>query len=366
MIFLIFSILIVLGLFTALFFFLKHVRRKDFLENLKLKLFLVRLPRQSREGKDLKQEILISEQLFASLAALKRPFVLEVAVPYVGEAIHFYVAVPEKFEAVLPREIQSLWNEAQVEPIDDYNIFNYSGESRAFSVRLKERFVLPIRTYQELSADTFMPFLGGLTKINEVGEGGALQFIVRPAPAKSRKSVQGALRVLKKGWKLKEMLGHPLAISVSDVGEAISPKDKKKEPQEKIVDEVAVKALEMKLSKPLFEVNVRGVSSAPSGAQADSILEGLSAGFSQFAAPERNEFKIVRPRLFANLIYQFSFREFNKDQAMILNIEELASLFHFPTPFTEIPKIKSVKAKEAPPPSDLPKEGVLVGESIYR
>ncbi|MEK9194621.1 MAG: DUF87 domain-containing protein, partial [Patescibacteria group bacterium] len=356
---------LILFLATILYLFSKRSKKRKFLDNLKLKLFLVRLPKVKKEGKDLKQEIGISEQFLSALTAFKRPFVFEVAVPHIGEEIHFYVAVEERLTEALVRQIQSVWSEAQVQKVDDYNIFNYSGAASGVWIRLKERFILPIRTYEELNADTFLPTLGGLAKINEFGEGGAIQFVIRPANHILKKQIQSALRALKKGWKLKEVLERPLSLSLSDVTEALSPKNKK-EMQEKVLDEVAIKALERKLSKPLFGVNIRVVTSAPKREQADSILEGITAGFSQFGAPDRNEIILVKPRNLESLVYRFSFREFDKAQEIILNSEELASLVHFPTAFTEIPKIKSVKAKEAPPPADLPKEGNLIGESFYR
>ena len=51
---------------------------------------------------------------------------------------------------------------------------------------------------------------------------------------------------------------------------------------------------------------------------------------------------------------------------MTLNSEEIASFFHLPISSTNIPRIKWLKSKEAPPPVDLPAEGLLIGESDYR
>jgi type IV secretory pathway TraG/TraD family ATPase VirD4 len=51
---------------------------------------------------------------------------------------------------------------------------------------------------------------------------------------------------------------------------------------------------------------------------------------------------------------------------MILSSEEIASFFHLPAASTETPKIKWLKSKEAPPPPNLPKGGVLIGESVFR
>ncbi len=351
----------------AFYFFKKKSLFKKHKELLGLKLFLVRLPISSQEGKELKQEINISEQLFAALAAFKKPFVFEIAVPYIGEEIHFYAAVPSRFGEAFVRQVQSLWNDAEVEPSDDYNIFNSTGVVAGVRVSQKDRFVMPVRTYAEVNADTFLPFLGGLAKINVVGEGGAIQIIARAAHTKKKKEIMSALTLLKGGGKTKNILKPATLLSFSDLTSVFSPKNKgKDEKEEKIIDESAVKALEAKMQKPLFEVNVRVLISAPSQYQADSILSGITAGFSQFASPSRNELKVIEPKNLKNLIHQFSFREFEEKEAMILTSEELASLFHFPTPFTSVPRVKYLKAKEASPPPNLSNDGVLIGKSVYR
>jgi DNA helicase HerA-like ATPase len=95
-------------------------------------------------------------------------------------------------------------------------------------------------------------------------------------------------------------------------------------------------------------------------------LNGLTAGFDQFASPMRNGFKIVKPKNPKKLLEQFIFRSFEQSQKMILSSEEIASFFHLPISSMETPKINWLKAKEAPPPPNLPKEGVLIGESVFR
>jgi len=347
----------------AFFWYTRSARRKKITAALSLKLFLIRFPKSAMtEGKEMKQEINLSEQLMSALTALKEPFIFEVAVPYVGEEIHFYAAVPERVSEGFVRQMQSIWNDAQVDPAEDYNIFNYSGNTVGAWVGLKDRFMLPIRTYQELNADTFSSLLGGLVKINEVGEGGALQFIFTPAKKDIKKQLMSSFNALKKGAKLKDAIDP--SFSVRDIKKAME--GKKKEEGEKLLDENAIKALEMKMGKPLFQVNARILVSAPSAYQAENLLDGFSSGFSQFGAPQRNEFKITKPKNMEKLAYQFSFREFDSAQAMILNTEECVSIFHFPTAFTEIPKIRHLKFKEVAPPAELPAEGVKLGESIYR
>jgi len=40
-----------------------------------------------------------------------------------------------------------------------------------------------------------------------------------------------------------------------------------------------------------------------------------------------------------------------------LNVEEVATLFHFPTPMTKVPSIPYLESKRAPAPPNLPIEG---------
>jgi hypothetical protein len=334
-----------------------------------MKLLLVRFPRVSPDGKDVMDEINFSEQFFSGLVSLKEPVVFEVAVPYIGEEIHFYASLSERHVPALVRHIQSIWKDAQVEVCDDYNIFNHSGVVSGAFLSQKKSFAYPVRTYRELGADTFSSIVGGLAKINEMGEGGAIQFILVPAGKDEKKKISSMIRTLKKGEPLETPTFNPLG-TVGYVHDAImegtgkgSAKDSDKE---KMVDESAVKALESKIEKPLFKVNVRIIASAPSQTVADSIVDGIVIGFSQLNSSEKNEFSVVQPKSLREFVHEFSFRSFNESQRIVLNTEEIASIFHFPTPFTSAPKIKELHFKEVPPPSILPKDGVKIGESRYR
>jgi hypothetical protein len=357
---------------VGLYLMVRWLRKRALLRSLQLSLCLIRVPKQAAEAggqNDFKTEINITEQLIANLASLKTPFTFEVVVPHVGEEIHFFLAVPKALSEIATKQVQSLWSGAAIEPAgDDYNIFNPTGAVAAAYVAQKANYALPIRTYTEIGADTFGPIVGAFAKINEVGEGAALQISVSPAGA-TKKGIERSIVALKKGESLKKVTGGGLQIGVKDVQEAFAPKSKEERAEEKsqrFVDEDAVKALEMKIAKPLFSVDVRLIASAATPFQANDILDGLAAGFSQFGAPHRNEFRIVKPRNPKGLIYDYTFRNFNSGKAMVLNSEEIASFFHFPISSTETPKVKYLKAKEAPPPANLPSSGLLLGMSSFR
>ena len=356
---------------VAIYFIGRSVVRLKLFESFGTTLLLVKIPRetsaQNAPEKDFKAEINRFEQLIGGLSSLKKPVVFEAAVPHIGEEIHFYLAVPKRMAEVAVKQVQGLWNGANVESVsDDFNIFNVNGATSAAYVLEKENYALPIRSYVELGLDSFNSVIGGFSKVSEIGEGAALQIVLRPAPSDAKKKIKGYIRALKKGEALKKVFGHEFPISFSEVSEALNPKKEEEIKKEKIIDEEAVKALEAKLGKQLFEVNVRAVASAGSKFQADDILDGIAAGFSQFGSPTRNEFKLVKPKNPRSLTRQFIFRSFEPSQKMVLSSEEIASFYHFPTALTETPRIKWLKSKDAPPPANLPAKGILIGESAFR
>ena len=359
---------------TAIFFVLRYAAKKRIADSFRSSLFLVKIPKSSgdeksgnAENKDFKLELAHFEQLLSGLSAIKKPFAFEIAVSQVGEEIHFYLSVPKLASEIAVKQVQGLWNGASVTLVeDDFTIFNVHGVSVAAYVAQKENYTLPIKTYVELGIDSFESILGAFAKINEIGEGAALQLIVRPASKAAKKKIQAYITALKKGEPLKKVFGNEFPFSFSEVSRALNPKKEEEKKTERIIDEQAVKALQAKIAKPLFLVNVRLVASAGSQFQADDILNGLTAGFSHFGAPERNEFKIVKPRNPKKLIDDFIFRLFAPAHAMVLSAEEIASFYHLPIASTETPRVKWLKSKEAPPPSNLPSRGLLLGESVFR
>jgi hypothetical protein len=368
------SIIILVAVTAAVFFWLRYAFKKQVTDSLRSSLFLIKIPKSSGEEKsgsaesgDFKLELAHFEQLLSGLSAIKKPFTFEIAVPHIGEEIYFYLSVPKLAGEIAVKQIQGLWNGATVTLVeDDFTIFNAHGVSVAVYVAQKESYVLPVKTYAELGIDSFESILGSFAKINEIGEGAALQIVMRPAPKNTKKRIQGYITALKKGESLKRILGHEFPFSLSEVSHVLNPAKAEEEKKERIVDEEAVKAMQSKIVKPLFEVNVRLVASAGSQFQAGDILDGLAAGFSHFGAPERNDFKIVKPRNPKKLIDDFIFRLFDPAQAMILSAEEIASFYHLPISSTETPRVKWLKSKEAPPPSNLPARGLLLGESVFR
>lgn len=347
------------------FFIFKKIKRSYFLETLKLRLLLIKLPQITEKNDRVLDEINLTSQFLSELGNLKIPFALEAAVSHIGEEIHFYVAVPKDSIQFVARQIQSLWPEASAEETEDYNIFNHQGASEGVFLKQKENPVLPIRTYEESGLDTFSPILNNLSGLQETGEGAALQIMVRPAPKSFKKLMANFIYQLKNGAKLEEFLTSA-KITFKDFLQALNGEKIKKTEIKPIVEEELIKAAEKKLAKPIFSINVRLIVSTSNQLKTDELLYGLASSFNQFEAPKRNMIKATKPRNKKVLFFNYIFRQFNNREEILLGTDELVSIFHFPISSTVIPKIKWLRSKEAPPPVALSKTGTLIGDNVFQ
>jgi hypothetical protein len=215
------------------------------------------------------------------------------------------------------RQVQGVWPTASLtESKDDYNIFNPAGETSGAYLKLNESPVLPIRTWREADADTFGAILSAFSKVNITGEGAAIQIVAQGAAVSAKKNIEQTILAVRQGTPLdKAVKGSVPTITFKDFTNTItatpgSIEDTKKDEGPKVVDEESAKALESKVAKQLLQVNVRLMASAVTRFQADDLLEGLAAGFSQFSAPRRNSFKVVKVKNPKGLAYDFAFRNF--------------------------------------------------------
>ena len=133
------------------------------------------------------------------------------------------------------------------------------------------------------------------------------------------------------------------------------------------LEEEMVKGLEEKASKAGLETNIRIVVSSKTPQNAQRILNDIVGAFGQFNIYEYgNSFQKVMPRFRTHLIKHFIYRHFDEKYGIILNAEEVASLWHLPLPTTETPKINWLLSRKTLPPSNLPEEGIMLGQSAYR
>lgn len=113
-----------------------------------------------------------------------------------------------------------------------------------------------------------------------------------------------------------------------------------------------------KVKKTGYQVMIRVVATAESEYVADSELKNILSSFSQFASPAYNRFRPMKYKSISILIQYYILRQFPWWQKkFILNIEEIATLFHFPhSKYNKQPEIKWQYFKLVKAPVQIPKE----------
>lgn len=380
--------LILLGFFIALFS--EKQERNSIFGGLETVLFLVTMPKNEpkKEGQFQEEEkVLIAqmEQIFANFLYLKKPkmfqgphsIALEIASETGSTDISFYVCVPKYLETAFEKYVQGVYPRAIVDKVpQDYTVFEPQGATAGAYLKLKENSLFPISTYQKLEKDPLSTITNNLSKI-AANEGAAIQLVIRPLFAFNlRKKGEKALQKIREGKHVRTAVSEAMQDTFVSLlteffkSSAQKPNDvQNMQKKEQGFDQVGYDAIQSKIQKQPFETNIRLVASAPSLERAEDILNHLIGAFSQFSLSVANSLEPVEVKGggLKNFVYDFSFRIFNEKQKNILNTEELASIYHFPTHFTETPYIKSSKSRVAPPPVDLPEKGInLIGKALFR
>ena len=122
-------------------------------------------------------------------------------------------------------------------------------------------------------------------------------------------------------------------------------------------DKTRISEAEKKATKLGYEVKIRLVYMGESNTNAKLRMQALVGTFKQFNSTNLNGFRAVKGAFGKEFLEKYRKRAFYGD-GFILNIEELASVFHLPHTNVETPNIVWASAKTAEPPSKLP---VLTG-----
>lgn len=348
--------------------------------------------KKSADHEAWKGEIGVMEQLLVTLTNIKKNIGLfkkffygypnismEIANPAGSEEIFFYLAIPRKFREGIEKQVLGFFPNAVIEKIQDYTIFYPGNFTAAATLKLKNKYMLPLRTYQMMNVDPLGEISNSLSKLNESKEGAAIQIVLSPSDFEWKSKGRTIARDMQQGKRLHEVFspnlmhkaGKEFGKGMNEIIKTASKKDGAPINEEKTVqltpeEQELIKAIERKSSTVGFMVNLRLVASAESQQRADEILSHLENSFAQFENSDINYFQVQKRTKGKQIAFDYIFRNFDEEKAIILSTEEIASIFHLPISTTETPKIKWLKSGAAPPPINIPKEGILLGFNDYR
>jgi len=328
--------------------------------------------------KTVKDITAIADQFFASLSTLYETGLKAlifgqptISFEYItrDNEIIFFVGVPRAHKEVLEKQIQSFYPKADIEPSGDFRIFSDELKVSYAMIFNSRSYIYPIKTYEELDFDTIANMTNALSRIGEQSRA-AIQILIKPINPGWRGQIEWSIRKIQEGY------GAPLGVSWyhkagiflgSLVSSGLNPKKndevfKKQTP----LQEETVKLLTKKSSKTGFATQIRILSLAKDELEAKANLKNIFSAFGQFASPDRNGFKLDTGYEQNQFLTHFILRTFAGFKKMILNSEELASIFHFPSEHIETPGIRWYMAKRSAAPANLPKEGIVLGKNAYR
>lgn len=347
-------------------------------QSLAMTLYEVSLPRdieEAKESRSLKELISKMEQFYAGMLSIgdkgnRLYFTFEIANCEGSREVVFYLAIPDEKKSLFEKQILSLFPDAKVfEKKDDYNIFSESGVTLASHAKLVKSPALPIKLYENFDYDPLNVILNAFSKMEESGEGAAVQFIFRPAADRYTKKFKKAFDDLGKGKPAKEVLAFRDGFGsvLKSIGKEFFS-SKKKDEDKKPADENLLKAIHSKIESPIVEINLRITVCAKEEADAKQHLANFESAFNQFENPLGNSlvFKRVEKSALRRLIKNFSFRFLDEDEVMPISLRELTTMFHFPEKIEAAPELRQAKAGTAPAPVDMAKEGTLLGVNRNR
>ena len=381
---LLFFFLVIIAINLVRFFVRRSTVNNSYFEH---QIFLVKLPKEKPKDNEvgfnvqqMKEEIAKGETIFASIGGLRAEkgfkswlygrqdhFSFEVVANQ--NKIAFYVATPKESARYVEQQIHAHYPEASIEEIEDYNSFSPDSQVAAGYLKTKKAFFFPIKTYQKMEVDPMNSIINVMSKLSK-DESIAIQYVVRSATAdwhsKAKKVVSKIIEKnsvsqgLKSSSSLTELLSL-LSLTSSKPKDLNAPVKTLTE-----VEREMVKAMEDKNSKSGLDVNIRVVVCAKTKIQAKLYLDNIASSFSEYNNYSYgNNFSRISDSG-EKLVQDFIYRRFQEKIGFLLNTEELASVFHFPLKYTETPNILWLTAKTAPAPSEVPNEGLLLGENVYR
>lgn len=392
------TVLVAVFLAIAAYYVQKHwYYTKVIMPRTKNWVFLeVQVPKENEEDKNpqlatneeaKKNMISVVEQLFTSLSEISHSNWFFQPKDYISfeiacteKKISFYINCPQHLQELIEKQLQAQYSDAYIEVIKGYSVFQKGGQVAAAELQLTRPYLFPFRTYKLMETDPLNSLTNAMSKLGE-GEGAAIQFILSPAGHHWQHKPRHAALEIQQGKNPNSVVkgvGARVATEVfstlksSTVGKAgeqsghgdltgmNSPINLTPMQQE------MVKRFEEKASRPGFKTNIRVVCSSVNAGAAAVSLNNIVSSFLQYNMPPFNGFKLKNRKTSA-IVKDFIFRIYRRyGRKAILNTEELASLWHLPTPFLETPNIKWLQSKKAPPPINLADDGILLGRNIYR
>lgn len=281
---------------------------------------------------------------------------------------------PRELKPIVEKQITSFYPEAVVEETATPKIFHDKTYQATGYLAPAKKFWYPFKSYLRFeSADPINNILNALSNASdEHGNSAAIQIMIRPVKDNWQNKARKKSKELSSGkksissWNPISWVGSLFSIMIKGAEE-----EKNNETTESNASQEMTKAMEEKSEKVGFETIIRCMASSPEKRIAEVNMTSVLNSFAQYGAPSLNGFLIRKWYSSRSLTNNFLFRSFRSawhvKKKIVLTPEEITSLYHFPhVKFNQTPGVKWQNYKIVKAPSNIPKEGLLLGHNVYR
>lgn len=322
-----------------------------------------------------KQE-LAAEQLFASLHGILRDKIelkqsggvqehISFEMASINKMIRFYVWTPRHLQNFVEGQIYAQYPTVQIHEADEDYTRRHITHSvvNTAELTLIDNEVLPIKTFTNFEVDPLAGITATLAKLESEDEELWIQVLARPIADDWHQRASRYIEQVKKGSvvslgsggmsfvsQMLGMLWKPPEGGAAGAAREISDREKTR-----------IAEIEKKSVKLGYQVKVRIAYLGHDHNIARQRIQGLVGTFKQFNSTNLNGFRMEKSSFKREDIASYVARYFT-DSGYILNIEELASVFHLPHTNVETPNIVWASTKTAEPPAKLP---ILTGDDVH-
>jgi len=390
-----------------------NYRQEKYLRNTKWNLLEIKIPREIEKRPKTMEEFfsgiystndVIIDTLYDVYlsGALDLWFSFEI-VSIEGD-VHFYIRTPTRSRDIIESQIYAQYPDAEIKEVEDYvtdipdDIPSKDYNLWGTEMTLGKEDAYPLRTYREFEdtasgefVDPISSVVEGVSKL-EKGEQVWIQILVRATGDEWRKEANDLVLDLIGRKKKKKAHSNPFSLIIDEIVDivryiafgfftVVNPTEEGKKEETKEEEAISlmlhlspgeknvVTAIDESTKKPGFETSIRWLYIA----KRDIFDKVRGCGicfsyFAQFGSQDLNylipdsknktsayyfltEYRMaIRKR---RILRKYKRREFDK-KGYVLNTEELATIFHFPTIEVKAPVAPRVEAKKGKPPAGLP------------
>ncbi|OYX36028.1 hypothetical protein B7Z00_04965 [Candidatus Saccharibacteria bacterium 32-50-10] len=342
----------------------RNYQRVDIVKEIESVLLVLEIPKANDKSE------LAAEQMFASLHGILRDHKelrlnggyqehLSFEIASVGGRIQFYVWVPKTLQSFVEGQIYSQYPQVQIHAADEDYVTHERHHSVVYTSELvlTDKEFLPIKTFQSFEVDPLAGITGTLAKLEDTDEEIWIQMLVRPVADDWHKASDAWIKSVKNGsmaifsggglngkWlaTLLTALWNPPEQGTAGAAKEVSERDKTR-----------ISEAEKKATKLGYQAKIRIAYLGESTTNAKLRMQGIVGTFKQFNSTNLNGFKMANESFAKESLAKYKSRLF-ADRGYLLNIEEVASVYHLPHTNVETPNIVWASTKTAEPPAKLP------------